>query len=361
MEHRPAGSTRARVTTLSLGGAGIGNLHHAISDDDADATLDAAWQGGIRYFDTAPHYGLGRSERRLGTALRGQPRDEYVISTKVGRRLDPVVDVALESLPRDAEFDVPATHRRVWDFSRDGVLRSVEQSLTRLGVDRIDVLYLHDPEHRWEQALDEAYPTLAQLRDEGLVTAIGAGMNHADLLARFVRATDPDLVMLAGRYTLLEQGALDDLLPLCERRGIGVVAAAVFNSGLLARPRPAPGATYNYEPAPPELLRRVNRFADVCERHGTTLPAAALRFPLAHPAVVSVNVGCRHREEVRRNVELFDAVVPVHLWDELRAEGLLHPDAPTPTQPASTSPSALSPSAPTSSAPEPPGPGPTAA
>jgi D-threo-aldose 1-dehydrogenase len=211
LPRRQAGRTAAELTILSLGGAQIGNLYHAIDDDDATATVNEAWDSGIRYFDTAPHYGLGLSERRLGAALRTRPRHEYVVSTKVGRLLEPVP--AGSGARDDQGFDVPATHRRVWDFSRDGVLRSVEASLQRLGLDRIDVLFLHDPDDHWRQAIDEAYPALAQLRDEGVVTAIGAGMNQAEMLADFVRHTDMDLIMLAGRYTLLEQGALDEFLP----------------------------------------------------------------------------------------------------------------------------------------------------
>jgi D-threo-aldose 1-dehydrogenase len=329
LPRRQAGRTAAELTILSLGGAQIGNLYHAIDDDDATATVNEAWDSGIRYFDTAPHYGLGLSERRLGAALRTRPRHEYVVSTKVGRLLEPVP--AGSGARDDQGFDVPATHRRVWDFSRDGVLRSVEASLQRLGLDRIDVLFLHDPDDHWRQAIDEAYPALAQLRDEGVVTAIGAGMNQAEMLADFVRHTDMDLIMLAGRYTLLEQGALDEFLPLCEQRGVSVVAAAVFNSGLLARPHPEPGAMYNYDEAPPDLVRRAQRIGEICERHGTTLPAAALQFPLAHPAVATVNVGSRSPEHVRRNVRLFQAPIPRQLWTDLRDEDLLRADAPLPS------------------------------
>ncbi|NDL59609.1 aldo/keto reductase [Phytoactinopolyspora mesophila] len=325
---RRAGRTAAELTTLSLGGAPIGNLYRAVDDDDAAAAIDEAWRSGIRYFDTAPHYGLGLSERRVGAALRQRPRDQYVVSTKVGRLLEPV---PAGSGARDDEgFDVAATHRRIWDFSRDGVLRSVEHSLERLGLDRIDVLFLHDPDDHWQQAIDEACPALTQLRDEGVVTAIGAGMNQSEMLSRFVRHADMDLIMLAGRYTLLEQGALDEFLPLCEQRGVSVVAAAVFNSGLLAKPHPEPGAMYNYGEAPATLLRRAQHIGRICERHGTTLPAAAMRFPLAHPAVATVNVGSRDAEQVRRNVQLFQAPIPSQLWSELQDEGLLRADAPVP-------------------------------
>lgn len=236
----------------------------------------------------------------------------------------------------DAGFDVPATHRRVWDFTRDGVLRSVEASLERLALDRVDVLFLHDPDDHWEQAVDQGYPTLAELRDQGVVRAIGVGMNQSEMPARFVRHTDLDLVMLAGRYTVFEQGALADLLPLCEHRGVGVIAAGVFNSGLLALARPAADAMYNYRAAPTEVVDRARRIAEVCERHGTTLPAAALQFPLAHPAVVSMAVGSGTAEQVRRNLELLSAPVPAAVWEELAATGLLDAAAPTPRASAPT-------------------------
>lgn len=313
------------VTELSFGAAPIGNMYSAVSDDDAAAAINAAWDGGIRFFDTAPHYGLGLSERRLGAGLRERPRDQYVVSTKIGRLLEPT---GAASRGLDDGFDVPATHRRVWDFSRDGVLRSLDESLGRLGLDRVDILFIHDPDHHWRQAVEEAYPAVARLRDEGVVEAIGVGMNQAEMLADFVRSTDIDVVMLAGRYTLLEQGALDDLLPLCAERGVGVVAVGAFNSGLLALPRPPDDAMYNYAPAPAKLIERVRRIADVCEAHGTTLPAAALHFPLAHPAVVSLAVGNRDAAQVRRNLDLFHAPVPAGLWPALRDAGLLRSDAP---------------------------------
>jgi D-threo-aldose 1-dehydrogenase len=315
-----------QLTTFSFGAAQIGNLDRAMSDAAAREAVDAAWEGGVRYFDTAPHYGLGLSERRLGAALRDRPRDEFVVSTKVGRILVPSEGGAHE---RDGQgFDVPATYRREWDFSRDGILRSVEASLARLGLDHVDVLYLHDPDHHWQQALDEGFPALAELRDQGIVKAVGAGMNQAEMLAAFVRHTEMDLIMLAGRYTLLEQGALDEFLPMCAERGVNVVAAGVFNSGLLSLPRPSAGATYNYTQAPRELIERAHRIADICERHGTSLPAAALQFPLAHPVVASVAVGCRTAEHVERNLQLFQALPPAELWTELRDDGLLRADAP---------------------------------
>jgi D-threo-aldose 1-dehydrogenase len=314
------------LTELSLGCSQLGNLHHAMDDDTAGATVDAAWDEGVRYFDTAPHYGLGLSERRLGAALAARPRRDYVVSTKVGRLLEPLA--AVRGQDTDG-FVVAATHRRVWDFSRDGVRRSIEESLQRLGLDRVDIAYLHDPDDHLEQVLAAGYPALEELRDEGAVAAIGAGMNQTPMLAELARNTDVDLIMLAGRYTLLEQGALDDLLPVCERRGIGVVAAGIFNSGLLARRWPPEDATYDYAPAPADVLDRARRIADVCERHGTTLPEAAIAFPLGHPAVVSVCVGARSPDHMRRNARLLGAQIPQDLWDELREQGLLHAKAPT--------------------------------
>ncbi len=319
--------SRVALSRLSLGCAPLGNLYRPTSDADARGAVEAAWDAGVRYFDTAPHYGLGLSERRLGAALRDRPRDAFAVSTKVGRRLEPVAD---GRRPDDEGYAVAPTHRRVWDFTRDGVLRSLESSLERLGLDRVDVLFAHDPDDHYTEVLDGAYPALEELRAQGVVRSIGAGMNQAGMLADFVRHTDMDLLMLAGRYTLLEQGALDDLLPLCERRGVRVVAAGVFNSGLLARDVPPDDAHYDYAAAPGELVARARRIAAVCGRHGVTLPAAALAFPLAHPAVASVCVGARSAAQVERNAALFAARIPAGLWAELRAEGLLREDAPAP-------------------------------
>ncbi len=275
----------------------------------------------MRYFDTAPHYGLGLSERRLGGALRHRPRDEYVVSTKVGRLLEPSPQNAHQ---RDPEgFDVPASHRRVWDFSRDGVRRCIEASLERTGLDRIDIVYLHDPDDHWEQAAAEAVPALVELREQGVVGAIGAGMNQSAMLARFVRETDVDVMMCAGRYTLLEQGAADDLLPLAQSRGVGVVIAGVYNSGLLSRDHPSADAFYNYQQAPSELIERARRIAEVCDAHGVTLPQAALAFVRRHPAVVSTVVGVRNGTQMAQTVRRSAAVVPDELWQSLASAGLL--------------------------------------
>jgi D-threo-aldose 1-dehydrogenase len=252
-------------------------------------------------------------------ALAGQNRSRYVLSTKVGRllRANP------SRQGKDTEgYDVPDDLTRVRDYSRDGVLRSIEESLQRLGTDRIDVVYIHDPDDYWAEAVEGAAPTLSALRDEGVIGAWGAGMNQSHMLHRFVTETDIDVVMLAGRYTLLE-GAADDLLPACLEREVGVVNAGVFNSGLLSKDRPANNATYNYEPAPKELLSRANLLADICESHGTTLPAAALKYPYRHPAVTSVVLGMRTPEQVKQNLELAAQTVPESLWVELRGNGLI--------------------------------------
>jgi D-threo-aldose 1-dehydrogenase len=328
LEKRSLPRLPLRLTEISLGCAQLGNLFQSINDDQARATVDVAWDRGVRYFDTAPHYGLGLSERRLGAALADRPRSEYLVSTKVGRILEPMsVPVGRD----DGGFDVPATHRRVWDFSRDGILRSIEESLLRLELDRVDIVYLHDPDEHRREVLDTAYPALEELRTQGVVSAIGAGMNQVEMLTDFARHTDMDIFMLAGRYTLLEQSALDELLPLCVERGIGIVAAGVFNSGLLSRPKPAHDAKYNYSDAPPELLARARRIAEICERNGTSLPVVALVFPLAHPSIVSVCVGSRSPEQIKGNINAYESVVPTAVWAQLKEEGLLRADAPVPT------------------------------
>ncbi|HEX2132974.1 MAG TPA: aldo/keto reductase [Actinophytocola sp.] len=313
---------------LGLGCAQLGNLYRAMSDETAAEIVDTAWAHGVRYFDTAPHYGLGLSERRLGAALAGRPRAEYVLSTKVGRLL---VDNPGGAAHRDTEgFDVPATLVRRRDYSRDGVLRSLESSLDRLGVDRVDLAFVHDPEDHVEEALAGALPALVELREQGVLRGIGLGMNFQDVLAEFVRQADVDVVMIAGRYTLLEQPALDELLPLCVERGVSVMAAGVFNSGILASA--TPGHTYDYAQAPTELVDRATRIAEVCARHGVTLPEAAIALPAAHPAVASVVLGASSPAQVESNAARAAARVPAALWAELVAEGLLRPDTPLPEE-----------------------------
>ena len=322
------GPSRVEVSPLAFGAAAIANLFTPVDEEEAARAVDTAWAAGVRYFDTAPHYGLGLSERRLGAALRGRPRAEFTVSTKVGRLLEPLAAPAGDDLANG--FAVPATHRRVWDFSAHGVRRSIEASLERLGLDRIDIVYLHDPDDHVEQALSQAYPELERLRAEGVVGAIGVGMNQAAVPARFVRETDIDAVLLAGRYTLLDQSGLAELLPLAARRGVGVVVGGVFNSGLLADPRP--GATFDYTAAPPAVLARALKLKAVCERHGVPLRAAALRFPFGHPVVASVLVGTRSAAEVRDAAAMLRLALPAALWDDLVAHNLLDSDVPIPEE-----------------------------
>ncbi|MER5903542.1 aldo/keto reductase [Streptomyces mirabilis] len=324
MRRSRLGKSKVQVTELGFGGGPLGGLFAPLDDETAAGALEAAWDSGIRYFDTSPHYGIGHSERRTGGLLRGKPREEVTLSTKVGRLLVPQDPAGR----MDESFMVPATHRRVWDFTRDGILRSVENSLERIGVDRIDVLFLHDAEQHFEDALREGYPALAELRGQGVVGAIGAGMYHPGKLTRLVEESDVDVVMLSGRYTLLDQSALDELLPACTDREVSVLAASVFNSGLLATARPAEGATFDYAPAAPGTLERAHRIADVCETHGVTLPELAMAFPLRHPAVSGIVVGMRTADEVRRNMAAFGAEIPAQVWDDLRSEGLLDERAP---------------------------------
>ena len=315
---------------MGLGCAQLGNLYTAIDDRTATATVDAAWDAGVRYFDTAPHYGLGLSERRLGAALAGRPRDAYTISTKVGRLLAP--DPGGVSRRDPDLFDVPATHRRVWDFTAGGVRRSLTESLERLGLDRVDLVLLHDPEGHADVAEAEGYPALRELREQGLVRAIGVGSTDVAVLHRFVTRTDLDVILLAGRYTLLEQPALDELLPACEQRGVPVLTAGVFNSGLLAEDRPHAALTYDYAQAPADTLRRAQQIAAVCARHGTSLPAAAIAFAAAPTPVTAVVLGAQTPDQVRRNAALAAAPPPpAALWSDLVDAGLLRPDAPVPS------------------------------
>ena len=327
-DQRLLGRTSVSVSSLGLGTAPLGNLYGAVDDTTAAGAVGAALAAGVTYFDTAPHYGLGLAEQRLGAAL-GRSTD-VVVSTKVGRLLepndrpDPGDDLA-------AGFAVPARWTRRWDFTRDGVLRSLEESRRRLGRDRIDVVFIHDPDDHMDEALDSALPTLVELRAAGIVGAIGAGMNSASLLARFVETGVVDVVLLAGRYTLLEQEALDDLLPAAVERGTSVVVGGVFNSGILARHDVPADTRYNYAPAPAHLVQRARRLAAVCRSHGVTLPVAALQFPFAHPAVACVVVGAASARHVTQASAWMNVPVPRDLWSELAGEGLLRDDAPIPT------------------------------
>lgn len=311
------------VPTLGYGAANVGNLFRELSDEEALAVLNAAWDSGVRYFDTAPHYGLGLSERRLGAFLQTKPRDEYVLSTKVGRLLrpNPQSDGGLDTAN---DFHVPDDVQRVWDFSADGIRASLDESRERLGIERIDLVYLHDPErHDLDLAVAEALPALEQLRADGEVAAIGIGSMVSDALATAVRAADLDLVMVAGRYTLLEQPAAADVLPACQERGTGIVAASVFNSGLLASSEPRRDGRYEYGELPDELWDRVVRIARICAAHDVPLPAAAVQFPLRSDVVRSVVVGGSRPAQLRQNAQFAAVDIPEALWEELAAEGLI--------------------------------------
>ncbi|MBN1173322.1 MAG: aldo/keto reductase [Micromonosporaceae bacterium] len=329
MRRKRLGHSLVTVTALGFGASSIGNLSRAVSDEDAARVVEAAWTAGIRYFDTAPHYGLGLAERRLGMLLSGVPRDEFTLSTKVGRVL---VDDPSGDGKQDPEgFHVPATARRVWDLSAAGVRRSLDDSLRRLGFDRIDIALIHDPEEGGlAAALDQAYPALHELREQRVIGAIGVGSKRWQVLERFVSETAIDAVMLAGRYTLLEQPALDDLLPACVDRGVSVLNAGVFNSGLLSTASPHTDRRYEYGEAPEGKVLRAERIAEICRQHGTSLPAAALTFAGAHPAVATVVLGTARAEHLRMNAELASVPPPPEFWKELVAEGLLHPSAPVP-------------------------------
>jgi D-threo-aldose 1-dehydrogenase len=314
---------RLDLGRLGLGAANLGNLYRPMSDGDAERILETAWDAGIRYYDTAPHYGLGLSERRLGRFLAGKPRSEFVLSTKVGRLLRPNPGGST-GLDLDNDFAVPTDLQRQWDFSADGIRASLDESLGRLGVDSIDIAYLHDPEkHDLGGAVDSAIPALAGLRDEGMITAIGVGSMSNAALERGVATGALDLLMIAGRYTLADQSAEETVLPLCAQHGTRVVAASVFNSGLLARPRPTEESRYEYGAVPPEVLERVIRIADACEAHGVDLPTAALQFPLRQPSVAAVIVGAARPEHLEQSVDRMAAVVPAALWDELAEQGLI--------------------------------------
>jgi D-threo-aldose 1-dehydrogenase len=332
----PLGRTGLAVTRLGFGGASIGGLFSAVHDVEAIDTVRHAWDIGIRSFDTAPLYGYGASERRVGAALRDQARDAFVLSTKVGRlvrdvdAIQPGADIDRQALDgrEDAFYVRDEPVRLVFDYSADGVRRSLDESLERLGLDRIDIALVHDPDEHWQAAIDEAWPALERLRGEGVIGAVGAGMNQSAMLARFARETDMDVFLLAGRYTLLDQGALDELLPLCLERGIAVLVGGVMNSGVLADPRP--GSRFDYAPASDEILERARRLGEVCARHDVPLRAAAMQFPLAHPAVVSLVAGVRTPSHLDDYPAMLGRAIPASLWDELRAEGLIAADAPVP-------------------------------
>jgi D-threo-aldose 1-dehydrogenase len=320
-DRRPAATPD--LTALGYGAANLGNLFRLLGDDEAWAILEAAWDAGIRYFDTAPHYGLGLSERRLGAFLATKPRDEFVLSTKAGRLLRPNPDDD-GGLDLANDFHVRTDVRREWDFSEAGIRASLAESLERLGVDRIDIVYLHDPErHDLDLAVEEALPALTMMREEGTVRAVGVGSMVSEALATAVVRTDLDVVMIAGRYTLLEQPADEDALPACHATGTDAVAASVFNSGLLASPRPQREGRYEYGRLPDDLWTRLSDILAVCDAHDVPLPAAALQFPLRDSAVRSVVVGGSRPAQVRQNAEWMSQPIPAVLWDELADRGLI--------------------------------------
>ncbi len=335
----PSGQT-VTFTELGFGTAPIGNLYRPVSDADAEKTLDAAWAAGIRYFDTAPLYGLGLSETRLNPFLRGKKRKDYVVSTKVGRLLH--VCAPEERTGIGKFYDTP-NRKESYDYTYDGIMRSLEFSLERLGIDSIDVVFVHDIDvftHKSEAARDAhvktlmtkktgGYEALVKLREQKVIKAFGAGVNEWQVAETLTRAGEFDIFLLAGRYTLLEQEALNSFLPLCEERGVGIVLGGPYNSGILAT-GPKPGAYYNYDPAPKAILERVGQIEAVCKAHKVKLAQAALRFPLHHPCVVSVIPGGVSPKEVALNAATMGVKLPKALWKDLKAKGLLRADAKTP-------------------------------
>jgi len=333
---RQVGGTGVSVSALGLGGAPIGGFRYSLSEEQGADTVRAAADAGIAYFDTSPFYGYGRSELLFGHALRARPRESYVLSTKIGRWMTPLR--AGETVAGWRPGGLP--FKPTFDYSRDGVLRSLEQSLLRLGIARIDIAFIHDADvtthgsqaeadRRFKEVMEGCYPALAELRSAGVIGAIGTGLNETAMSLRFAREADLDCAMLAGRYTLLEQGALDELLPLCEKKCMSVLLAAPFNSGILAM-GPREGATYDYKPAPAPVLDKVRRIEAVCKRHDVELQAAALQFPLAHPRIASVVAGATRPAEVRENIARMAAPIPTALWQELKHEKLLAEAAPLP-------------------------------
>ncbi|MBA3823970.1 MAG: aldo/keto reductase [Ktedonobacterales bacterium] len=311
MEMRTLGRTAIPVSLVSLGAASLADLYTAISDEQAVATVHAALAAGITCIDTAPFYGSGLSERRLGLALRTVPRADYVLATKVGRVITPQGEA-------------------VFDMTRDGVLRSIDASLARLGIDAIDIAHIHDPDDFERAALDEVFPTLAELRAQGIIRAISAGMNQWEMLDRFLAHADFDAFMLAGRYTLLEHAASVAFLDRCAARGVGIMLAGVFNSGILATGA-CPGAKYNYADAPLVVLEQVRQIEAICARHQVGLATAALQFPLAHPAIDTLVLGMSTADTVTVNLSALAAPVPDACWQELRQAHLIAPDVPLPS------------------------------
>jgi len=319
------GTAGLRVTRLGVGGAPFGGLFTDVAEQSAVQAIKKGLNLGIQYFDTAPLYGIGKSEQFYRKALEDVPRDDYVLSTKVGRVLNPVDSTSSTDI-----YVNPPPMEAVIDFSRDGVLRSIEDSLKRLGLERIDIVFIHDPDDHHQQVINEAFPTLAELRFQGVIRAIGAGMNYWEPLAQFAREGDFDCFLLAGRYTLLDQSGLTELFPLCEEKRISIILGSPYNSRILASDL-SPGATYFYKEAPPEVLEQVRKVKAVCDRHNVPLKAAALQFGLAHPAVAATIPGARSADEVEENFEMAAYPILDDLWGEMRYEKLIPENAPTPT------------------------------
>ncbi len=325
VEKRTVGHSNIAVTQLGLGGGPLAGLFSEVSEDQALTTIERAAALGIRLFDTAPLYGFGRSERRMGRALAQLDRSSYVLSSKVGRLLAPLS----EGEEISSNFARPPRFRPVFDFSYDGVMRSFESSLERLSVGRIDILYVHDPDDYFDEAMTGAYPALKQLRSSGAVRAIGAAMNQSEMLCRFARCCDFDCFLLASRYTLLDQSALAEFLPLCLEKSIAVVIGGPFNSGILATGA-IQGAKYEYKDASTDVLERVRQIEAICTTYDVALKAAALQFPVAHPAVCAVIPGCRSPQEMEEIYRLAAVGIPGEFWDALRRQRLIREDAPTP-------------------------------
>ena len=334
-KRRRVGRTAIEVTEIGLGGAPLGNLMGALGDDKASATIEAGLGGGVRYFDTAPFYGYGLSERRLGNVLRHHDRDGFVLSSKVGRLLS----ASRELHGPDDEFPFGLPFAARFDYSYDSAMRSVEDSLQRLALNRIDILFMHDVDMRthgdrapevFGEAMDGAYRALESLRREGVIGAVGMGVNEWEICVEALGRGDFDCFLVAGRYTLLEQRAVETMLPECERRGVSMIVGAPFNSGILATGA-AGGGCYDYAAPPPEIVATVRGIEAVCEAHAIPLAAAALQFPLGHPAVAAVIPGARSAAETNKNLTLFRTPIPEGLWSDLRGEGLLHADAPAPS------------------------------
>lgn len=327
IEKSPLGKSSLKVTRLGIGGGALGGLYADPGDEVAMSTVHRALAVGVNFFDTAPLYGYGKSELRIGKALAGVDRSRFVLATKVGRILEPEDPAKLTD--RICEFDNAPPLRPCFDFSRGGVMRSFEESLQRLNVDCIDVLHIHDPDEHYDQVIRETYLAVRQLREQGLVRAIGVGMNQAEMLVRFATECDFDCFLLAGRYTLLDQTGLKKLLPICLEKRISIILGGPFNSGILATGA-VRNAKFDYQDAPAEILKKLTQIETVCSEYRIPLKAAALQFPFTHPAVAGVIPGCRSEFEVEDNMRMMQTLIPPDFWEELRRKGVLPEDVPVP-------------------------------